>query len=77
MIARMIPEKNATANAAQKIAENITRPKAMRRPQLGLGRRSGLRSGLESLVNELHQDFILERFCKERKCSRIERSLAH
>ena len=30
-----------------------------------------------SLVNELHQNLVLERFCKEAKSSRIECGLAH
>ena len=30
-----------------------------------------------SLVNELHQNLVLERFCKEAKRSRIECGLAH
>jgi hypothetical protein len=35
IIAKTIVAKKITANATQKIAENITRPNAMRRPQLG------------------------------------------
>ena len=38
---------------------------------------SGVLLTLESVVNELHQNLILERFCKECKRSRIERSLTH
>ncbi len=30
-----------------------------------------------SLLNELHQYLVFERFCKECKSSRIERGLAH
>jgi len=30
-----------------------------------------------SLLNELHQYPVIERFCKERKSSRIKRGLAH
>jgi len=30
-----------------------------------------------SLVNELHQNLVLERFCKEAQSSRIECGLAH
>ena len=30
-----------------------------------------------SLVNELHQNLVLERFCKEAESSRIDCGLAH
>jgi hypothetical protein len=33
--------------------------------------------GCESLVNDLYHNLVFERFCKERKSSRIERGLAH
>ncbi len=33
--------------------------------------------GCESLVNDLYHNLVLERFCKERESSRIERGLAH
>ncbi len=31
----------------------------------------------ESLLNSLYQNLVLERFCKERKSSRVECGLAH
>ena len=30
----------------------------------------------ECLVNDLHQNLVIERFCKEGKCSCVERGLA-
>lgn len=59
-------------------------PLVLRRPKDSLVMTSALLGWLStnylacnSLVNELHQNLILERFCKERKSSRVERGLAH